>query len=172
MPSNKYTLCSGSGEPWNLRYLFVVFQTTHVFVFWFGVLKMKAIFLLFRKMFWTRTWPLSCQWIQFVHMVLGWEQQSCNDCDILKVPWRAQLPFGGHWDLREPSATTLLLYIYIAHFIQKDNKGISQVLDTYHHWNVDNVALEGGEQILHGSQQTHWGRQCFGYNSSITHLLV
>lgn len=81
--------------------------------------------------------------------------------------WQTQILFGGHWDQREHSATTLLLYIHVAHFIREDNKGISQVLDTHHHWNAANLPLEAGEQILHGSQQTHWGRQCFGYNSSI-----
>jgi len=164
-------LYSGSGEPWNLRYIFSIFQSTHIFFFLVWAPENDS-YLLFRKMFWTTTQPTSCQWIQFVHMVPGWERHSCNGCDVLKVPWHAQLPFGGRRDQREHSATTLLWYIYIAHIIRKDNEGISQVLDTHHHWNVANLALKGGEQILHGSQQTHWGRQCFGYHSSTDYLLV
>lgn len=165
-------LCSGSGEPWNLRYLFAIFQSTHIFFFWLGLVKMTAIFLLFRTMFWTKNQSLSYQWIQLVHVVTRWQRHSCNGCSVPKVPWHAQLPFGEHKDQQERSATTLFLYVYIAHFIQKDNKGISQVLDTHHRCKTANLALEAGEQILHGSQQTHWGRQCFGYNSSIIHLLV
>jgi len=65
------------------------------------------------------------------NLFLWWELLSCNGWDVLKVTWQAELLFGGHWDQKECSATVLLLlYINIAHFIQKDNKGISQVLDT------------------------------------------
>lgn len=140
--------------------------------FWFGLLKTMAIIFFLER----RSEPqpdlslasgfnlfLRCQDESYI---------SFNGCDVPKVSWQALLPFGGCWDQSECSATILLLlYIYIDHFIQKDNKGISRVLDTHHHWNVASLALEGVEQILHGSQQNHWGSQCFGYNSSINHLL-
>lgn len=105
-------------------------------------------------------------------MFPGLEQHSCNGCGVLKVLWHAQLSFGKHWDHREHSVTILLLHICIDHFIKKENKGILQVLDTYHHWNVVNLLFESREKILHGSQQAQWWRQCFGHNSCINHLLA
>lgn len=44
-----HMLCSSSGEPWNLRYLFAIFQSTHIFFFWFGLLKMPPVFFSERK---------------------------------------------------------------------------------------------------------------------------
>lgn len=103
---------------------------------------------LFWNTFLTTTLPLSCQWITFFRMIPGLEQHSCNGCGVLKVLWHAQLSFGRRWDHREQSVTTLLLHICIDHFIRKENKGILQVLDTYHHWNVANLLFEGREKNI------------------------
>lgn len=39
-----HMLCSSSWEPRKLMYLFAIFQSTHIFFFWFGLLKMLSVF--------------------------------------------------------------------------------------------------------------------------------
>lgn len=173
MTSNKYTCCVPA--VWNLGTLgtYLQFFSLHTYSFsGLGSWKWWLSFFFSERC----SKPQPGLFLASGFNLFAWCQDESNIAAMAvmfsKCPGMHKLPFGGHWEQREHSATTLLLYIYRAHFIQKDNKGILQVLDIHHHWNVASLALEGGVQILHGSQQTHRGRQCFGYNSSINYLLV